>query len=244
MFYARSRTGKEHAQTTCLSVCRHTPGLLRWLCSLWGYGFGHRKFDAAATEEFFRFLKQSENGACTIMLGVPNDWASWTDDRMRLLKRYATVISPWNVGRYGDPAGAKRHADRYWPGDLKLCKASHLDYYAVAFPGFSWTNLQKGKSPLNQTPRLGGRFFWSQVEEIKRYGMDMVYVAMFDEVDEGTAIFKCTNHPPIGRFATYEGYPGDHYLRLTGLAGLARCDPRICPRLRKAHAVTDVERDA
>jgi len=200
-----------------------TPAYLRHrggpVVSLWGYGFGHRKFDAAAAEDLFRFLKEPENGGCTIMLGVPNNWASWTDDRLRLLKQYATIISPWNVGRYGNPKGAKRHADRYWPGDLARCRESNLDYYAVAFPGFSWANLQKGKSPLNQIPRLGGRFFWSQIEEIRRYGMDMVYVAMFDEVDEGTAIFKCTNQPPIGRFITYEGLPSDHYLRLTGLAG-------------------------
>jgi hypothetical protein len=47
----------------------------------------------------------------------------------------------------------------------------------------------------------------------------MVYVAMFDEVDEGTAIFKCTNDPPVGRFATYEGLPSDFYLKTAGAAG-------------------------
>jgi len=48
---------------------------------------------------------------------------------------------------------------------------------------------------------------------------------MFDEVDEGTAIFKCTNDPPVGesRFATYEGLETDHYLWLTGkLGGILR----------------------
>ena len=47
----------------------------------------------------------------------------------------------------------------------------------------------------------------------------MIYVAMFDEVDEGTAIFKCTNDTPVSetnRFVTYEGLPSDFYLRLTG----------------------------
>ena len=50
----------------------------------------------------------------------------------------------------------------------------------------------------------------------------MLYIAMFDEVDEGTAIFKCTNNPPtIGgaRFLTLDGLQSDFYLRLAGQAG-------------------------
>ena len=47
----------------------------------------------------------------------------------------------------------------------------------------------------------------------------MVYVAMFDEVDEGTAIFKCVNDVPIGqksKFVTWEGLPSDFYLKMVG----------------------------
>jgi hypothetical protein len=49
----------------------------------------------------------------------------------------------------------------------------------------------------------------------------MIYQAMFDEMDEGTAIFKVTNAPPVGesRFVTLEGLGSDHYLWLTGLGG-------------------------
>jgi hypothetical protein len=49
----------------------------------------------------------------------------------------------------------------------------------------------------------------------------MVYQAMFDEVDEATAIFKCTSKPPIGesKFLNYEGLPSDHYLWLVGQGG-------------------------
>jgi len=211
-----ARLVREMEVTRSPAYQRHRGGPV---VALWGYGFGHRKFDAAASEELFRFLQEPANGGCTIMLGVPNDWATWTDDRMRLLQKYAAIISPWNVGRYGTPAGAQAHAKRYFAGDLEVCRRHDKDYYVVAFPGFSWANLVNGRSPLNQIPRLGGRFFWSQIEEIRRARLDMVYVAMFDEVDEGTAIFKCTNQPPVGRFCTYEGLPSDHYLHLAGLAG-------------------------
>lgn len=186
---------------------------------LWGFGFEHRKFDAAAAERLFEFFQRPENGGCTILLGVPQDWAGWQDERMRLLKKYATVISPWTVGSYGDAASAAQYVKEHWPRDLSFCREHDKDYYPVAFPGFSWTNLEAGKFPLNQIPRERGKLFWSQIEQVRAHQMNMVYVAMFDEVDEGTAIFKCSNHPPVGQFCRFEGLPGDFYLRAAGNAG-------------------------
>lgn len=87
----------------------------------------------------------------------------------------------------------------------------------VVFPGFSWHNMMGGE--LNQIPRLKGQFLWSQFLNAKKAGASMVYVAMFDEVDEGTAIFKCSNYIPQGKasqFLTYDGLPGDYYLKIVG----------------------------
>jgi hypothetical protein len=84
----------------------------------------------------------------------------------------------------------------------------------VVFPGFSWHNMHGG--PLDQIPRLKGRFLWSQLVALKRADASMIYVAMFDEVDEATAIFKCTNDVPSGKFVTLEGLPSDFYLKLAG----------------------------
>jgi len=57
-------------------------------------------------------------------------------------------------------------------------------------------------------------------------GAEMLYVAMFDEIDEGTAIFKRTNDPPLGRcrFVTYEGLPSDQYLWLVGQVKRLLCN--------------------
>ena len=103
---------------------------------------------------------------------------------------------------------------------MKWCQEQKKDYLPVVFPGFSWHNLRP-KAPLDQIPRLKGRFLWKQYEEAKKAGATMLYTAMFDEMDEGTAIFKCTNDPPVGasRFLTLEGLPSDHYLWLTGMGG-------------------------
>ena len=92
-----------------------------------------------------------------------------------------------------------------------------MGYLPVIYPGFGWTNL-KGKGAAGPTiPRLGGEFYWRQFVTAADLGIDMAYVAMFDEVDEGTAIFKVTNAPPTqATFATYDGLPSDWYLRLTG----------------------------
>jgi len=189
------------------------------IVALWGYGFDHRRFDVAATEKLFRFLRDPANGGCVIMLGLPNDWAEWSGEKERLIREHVRVLSPWNVGRYRDETGAERHFERYLPKDLAYCRAHAKDYLPVVFPGFSWTNLTQGKGPLGEIPRRGGRFFWKQFETLKRFDFDTAYVAMFDEVDEGTAIFKVTNDPPVGRFVTLEGLPSDFYLRLTGLGG-------------------------
>jgi hypothetical protein len=58
------------------------------------------------------------------------------------------------------------------------------------------------------------------MQRIQR-GADMLYVAMFDEMDEGTAIFKCADQVPVGTqgFVTNDGLPSDHYLWLTGQIG-------------------------
>ena len=200
------------------------------LLALWGCGFNDTTPRPSLDDwrKLIAFLKDDrESGGLAIMLGVPSFWRTQTrdavaDPALLELIQLADVISPWTPGRYRSPATAARHANDVWQPDLAWCRERNLDYLPVAFPGFSWHNL-KGAS-LDDIPRLQGRFFWSQITAAKRAGADMLYVAMFDEVDEGTAIFKVTNSPPVGpgenvRFLTNEGLPSDHYLRLTGLAG-------------------------
>ncbi len=195
--------------------------------AVWGVGFNDRReYTVDECRRLVEFLKADpEAGGCTVMLGVPAHWRESSHDAVsdpRLLEviSRADIVSPWTVGRYASREEARRYAQELLQPDLDWCAARHLEYLPVVFPGFSWHNMKGG--PLNQIPRQGGEFFWTQFNEVKRAGASMVYVAMFDELDEGTAIFKCANNVPMGeqsQFLTYEGLPNDYYLRLAGQGG-------------------------
>jgi hypothetical protein len=194
--------------------------------AVWGAGLNDgRKYTLAECLELVRFLKSDPKcGGCTVMLGVPTGWRTLdrdcvTDPAMTELILAGDVVSPWAVGRYSTMAEVERHAQERLKPDQEWCRSHGKEYLPVVFPGFSWHNMFP-RSPKNQIPRRGGEFLWAQYAAAKRAGATMVYQAMFDEVDEGTAIFKVTNNPPVGEseFVTYEGLPSDHYLRLVGLA--------------------------
>jgi hypothetical protein len=194
--------------------------------TLWGFGFNDgRKYTVAEGIELVKWLKTDPvYGGCTVMLGVPTYWRTLDrdcvkDPAMHELILQADIVSPWTVGRFGKPEQVVDFGKKVMTPDLVWCKEKKKEYLPVVFPGFSWHNMFTDK-PLNQIPRLGGQFLWTQFVEAKKAGAAMVYQAMFDEVDEATAIYKCTNTPPVGEstFLTYEGLPSDHYLWLVGQA--------------------------
>ena len=196
------------------------------LVSLWGLGFRDRP---AATAEWAALLKEIKATGCAVMLGVPSYWRegqadAWPDPEVRALIRQGDIVSPWSVGRYGRPAEVAGYARKVWQPDLQACAETKQAYLPVIFPGFSWHNLsaQRGKEArLDQIPRLGGQLLWQQAVAAKQAGAQMVYVAMFDELDEGTAIMKCGGPRPSGAspFVDLSDVPSDHYLWLAGQAG-------------------------
>lgn len=195
----------------------------RPLVTVWGVGFNdNRRYTLSECKRLVTALKDDD---CSVMLGVPSYWREMTRDSLKdpLLHeviKLADVVSPWAVGRYKGTNEAARHAERTLKPDITWCADNKLDFLPVVFPGFSWFNMF-GKQ-FDAIPRERGAFLWSQFVGAKRAGASMIYVAMFDEVDEGTAIFKCSNDVPVtstNKFLTYEGLPSDFYLRLVGEGG-------------------------
>jgi hypothetical protein len=196
------------------------------LVAVWGFGFNdHRHYTPKEGLELVKFLKEDPRyGGCTVLLGVPAYWRTLDrdcvgDETLHELILKADIVSPWTVGRYTTPEQAGAYAAQTMKPDIAWCEQRGKEFLPVVFPGFSWHNLQ-GSAPLGQIPRLKGKFLWEQFAQAKKAGATMVYQAMFDEMNEGTAIFKCTGDPPVGAspFLTFEGLPSDFYLKLVGNA--------------------------
>ncbi|MBO6103086.1 MAG: hypothetical protein J6P03_07515 [Opitutales bacterium] len=195
--------------------------------AIYGIGFGDKR-DYSLDEQIdlINFFKNDKQyGGCAIMLGVPTYWRTLNNDatsdpRLLELIKSADVLLPWSVGRFGTIEGAKNHAKNQFAPDAEWCRQNNVLYMPLAFPGFSWANRYPGRK-FDQIPRLGGKFFWQQIYEARKAGAQTLYVAMFDEMDEGTQIFKTDQNPPVGAspFLTYKPDDSDLYLRLCGAAG-------------------------
>jgi hypothetical protein len=205
------------------------------LVAIWGVGFPDRPYDIRniGLERFIDFLKNDPTyGGCSIMLGVPTFWRDLNADcnhdpyLHELIKR-ADIVLPWMVQRFSPLL--HNDMDRYRDiilEDIVWCKENNVDYVPCVYPGFSWHNLSRFAfpddiKPSGSIPRQGGRFYWQLISTALRSGAEMLYVAMFDEVNEGTAIFKCSDNPPVSEtseFIDMDGKPSDHYLWLTGEA--------------------------
>lgn len=214
----------------------HITNSTRYLChkgkpvvALWGFGFndgGH----LASPQQAQAVINWFKAQGVTVMGGVPTYWrtlqndsftnAAWTPVYLSF-----DVLSPWAVGRFGNNAGADNYTANITVPDLAECRTNAIDYMPVVFPGFSWLNENGG--PLNQIPRNGGSFYWRQVYDAVHAGCTMIYGAMFDEVNEGTAMYKlvptAAQLPAQGQFLALDAdgitLNSDWYLRLANQAG-------------------------
>ncbi len=223
----------------------------RPLLQLWGFGFRDRPGEPEQILSLMENLRQIpgqppdadgsvEEGtqvrSPTVLLvgGVPAGWRraqgdSKTGDGWAEVYRSYDVISPWAVGRYSDAGSDRAFVDNNVVPDLAETSRLGIGYLPVIFPGFSWANLMKtrgneGAAIRNQTPRRCGNFLWQQGQSRMQAGAGSIFIAMFDEVDEATAIMPVVARRedlPLGTnlIALDEdgcGLPPDWYLRVSG----------------------------
>lgn len=200
---------------------------------IWGLGFRDRPGDAAQALALLAAVRAA--GPVTLVGGVPAGWRtldadSKPDAGWAAVYSGFEVISPWTVGRYADAPSINAYRVFRLLPDLALTRERGQGFLPVIFPGFTWANLSaaRGRSaPHNGVPRRCGAFYWDQARTAGQAGAGMLFTAMFDEVDEGTAIFKLAPsagdlpEAPVFTALDADGcrLPSDWYLRIAGQIG-------------------------
>lgn len=226
----------------------------RPVLALWGLGFTDRPGAVAQARELIEFFKGGGPNPAPVTLvgGVPTHWYTLkpgedakTDDPPGWAEVYRMfdVVSPWHVGRARNEAEADLLLANHVRPELAELRRLGKEYMPVVFPGGSFFNAGRdpARYPLNEIPREGGKLLWRQVFNVLSAGCRLLYVAMFDEVDEATAIFKTVARKsglPVeasDRMVSLDidGYHmrSDRYLRLARQAGRAlRGEIALSPR--------------
>ena len=208
---------------------------------IWGIGFAHVNVtDLVGLGELVDWLRSEAAGKYRVFLigGVPSRWRdrtgdSRTDPGWEEIYDSFDGIQPWHVARWRTVEEFESYHDEVISKDAEHCAAREVLYLPTMWAGFSWHNLQKGKRPINAVPpinaipRLGGDLLWSQAyRHVADPNVNSIWLAQFDEVDEGTAIFKVaaskSDLPVDGNWLALDAdgmsVPSDWYLRLAGEA--------------------------
>lgn len=199
--------------------------------SIWGFGFKGRPGEPADALDLIRWFQSPDTPLkyrATVKGGVIPRWRT-DDSEWDVVYRTLDIVSPWTVGRMKNLDDVTAHSVEFWRPDLKECEFNGKDFMPVVYPGYSFHNSNPDKT-FNEVPRLGGNLFWKQLRLAMDEGAKMIYVAMFDEVDEGTAIFKVAEDsfqvPNMVKFVNlntdqalgYRCVPCDWYMSLLGNA--------------------------
>ena len=228
----------DEMKTTDSPMYLHHKGRPLVVLRNFGSSIGTRLITPAEAAELIRWFKTGapEKYRVTLMGALPGHWRTQGSDvkpdpGWPAVFRSFDVVSAWPVGRFSDEAGAKKWLNNVIIPDMQECACLGVDYMPAICPGYSYHNAKPEKT-FNSAPREGGRFYWWQVNNVVSAKATMIYNAIFDEIDEGTAMYKVSpsaaRQPvmPLGRQflaldADGEQLPSDWYLKLADYAGRA-----------------------
>lgn len=183
------------------------------MIALWGVGFSATERGYSNTD-IQTLVDQLKDMGYSILLGVTTYWRKGGGDtpgdlsNLHKLIKSVDAIMPWYVGRFGDINGYNTGGNEggfanMVGKDLEWCKTNNVLYVPHCHPGSSDLNMHPY---YTRNSRVKGDFFWTQLHNSIKKGCAAVYIAMFDEIDEGTAIYKVLNKKDVPSNAADEEY--------------------------------------
>jgi len=182
------------------------------------YGLGYASHPSSA-EEALDLINWFKSQGCYVIGSIPGGWLKGENTKPNFENTFAAfnMLSAWGVGGLIDDGYAAWIA-----GDQAFCKQHGIDYQPCIYPGTAFHNTNGSISRKNEIPRQHGDLLWKQFATLKQAGISTTYIAMFDELNEATSIFKVAEDStmiPKGKyFLTLDAdgvhVSSDFYLRL------------------------------
>jgi autotransporter-associated beta strand protein len=170
---------------------------------IWGLPVPDRNFTPETANAVVDWFQAQ---GCYVIGGIPNVWNGLSAAWKSHIEKYDGVLV-WQSTTTSEVATFTNRGQ---------------DYYPHIWPGFSWAHLKQlpANPPTQFTARQGGQFYWTKGRDWINAGADRLFIGMFDEYDEGTAIMPMSDDPPPpytewGRFITNEGKPSDWWMTLS-----------------------------
>ena len=149
-------------------------------------------------ETTIQLIQWFRNRGYYVIGGIPDD-EFWTrSGRGREMYSLIDMISPWYIGR---DVHSQILAGRLSSG-MDFCRENlrswayntPIEFMPTVWPGFAWTNMSGNSGVPNSMPRNAGQHIWTQIREYLNRDttntIRSIYLAMFDEYDEGTNWMK------------------------------------------------------
>ena len=211
----------------------------RPVVAMWGFGNADRPITPAEAQTVVDFLtKGPDKYRAYVVGGVAREFLAKSPNSAPLgdwLAVYETLdmITPWRgVQHVNTGAAAAKRMVNTLVAEKAWCDKRGIEYMPVVFPGGSARGTKD--TQLNNYPRRAGQYLWEQVNVVFRdvfneREVKYLYVAMFDEIDEGSAVYKTAarttdlprpgemvhnNFDTIGIPPRLHNLPEDWYLRL------------------------------
>lgn len=151
---------------------------------LWGFSVPGRACTPPVANAVVDFFKSDPKyGGNYVIGGGHGSWRKASAEWQEHFRKYDSMLV-WMSQAYKE--------------DLEDFKGLGVTYLPHVKPGFSWANMQRIPTgdPMAYTPRDGGRFYWKLLSGVAQAGCDRLFVGMFDEYDESTAIMPMSDDAP------------------------------------------------
>ncbi|KAI1081334.1 hypothetical protein F5B20DRAFT_535671 [Whalleya microplaca] len=190
---------------------------------IWGFGI----VTEVTVDDGIAIVTALKNSGWYVILGVQQAWhaelAANQPGGYGPVYQLADMIQPWTVGAYDNSNYQDFHDGRQAVEDADALRDLGIDSSIVVWPGGSSSNANPNEV-FDHFPRVNGTFYQKQLDGAVGLKPTFIFGAMFDEVNEGTAIYpvlRTSELPTNQRFLGIDNdMEPDAYLTMAGNAAV------------------------